>query len=642
MLSQNPYFGFQKDRGHTHRLWEKFNSGLLDIEALQDPYERLLVSEWTRCSEFGIDVHMSRGRMLDMNEFDRIVSENEDFLATASQVISRVNECLVNVPGILILTDATGTIMQIVGDEATKRLADEESGIVEGSRWLEEVAGTNGLGSAIRRRAPVHVFASEHFCEGWHHWTCAATPIIGPEDDVVGVIDFTTMEKDYRDSAVGLTYSLARAIQADLRLEHELELSALYHSFTDLAGRYPGNDLVVFNRRGRPIRHTADEAVGRLLEAFREGNRARGSLSDKHDLYMPGSGKLIGSAYVLAKRSPIKIVPETKARASKFVHKLGDFLTSDRKTAELFGFVDRIAKTDVNVLIRGETGTGKELVARYVHAHSRRSRGPYVPINCGAISREMAPSTFFGYVRGAFTGADPKGRRGLFDAARDGTLFLDEIAELALDIQAALLRVLEDGSYQRLGTDKESWTNCRVIAASNRDLSVEVERGTFRRDLYYRLNTVHLSIPPLRERKSDITYLAEHYLNLMCSKHALDPIKLSGDARDAMERCDWPGNVRQLRNAIEAAVLCARGELSINDLPPDIVDGSQAEDISNEIDFIDGLEGGNGMRDYERRVILAALTKYRKVNRVAKELGVSRSTLYRKFDALGIDYRKYL
>lgn len=645
MAGENPYFGFKKDRAKTHSLWERFNAGLVTPEELADPYERLLVKDWRLCAQQGINVAMKIGLRLSDEEFRALLEVNQQLLDKAKPIIDRVSTCLFDVPGILILADSTAAILHVAGDQKVRLVASERSGIIEGSRWLESVAGTNGLGSAVRKREPVHVFSAEHYCEGWHKWTCAATPIFGPDGkELLGVLDFTTIEKDYRDQALGLSYSLANAIQAELRLDFELERSYLIQRFQEYLSRYPSESLVVVDRRGQTVRHSSTAAAKQFAEQNEFQRLAEGATRDALAVVMPESGRSVGTVYIVGGSG--RCVSLGVAGEAETVCK-GDFVTGNADTARVLKVVEKAAASDVNVLILGETGAGKELIARYIHGRGARARGPYMAVNCGALSTELMASSFFGYVGGAFTGADPKGRKGFFEAANGGTLFLDEIGELPLEIQAALLRVLEDGTYQRVGSDRPSGTDCRVIAATNRDLQTEIAKGTFRSDLYYRLNVVRVTIPPLRERPEDIRLLARRFVEKLCSKHGIDPLSISAEAEEKLIGYTWPGNVRELRNVIEAAVICAEGQITADDLPPDIRIGVRPTPALAEVEV--GAAPGNAketasesVREYERKVILAALGKYRKVNRVAKELGMSRSTLYRKFEILGIDQRQFL
>jgi transcriptional regulator with PAS, ATPase and Fis domain len=323
--------------------------------------------------------------------------------------------------------------------------------------------------------------------------------------------------------------------------------------------------------------------------------------------------------------------------ADPVVTRFGDFASADVPTRRMLDDLQRLAAAEVNLLIVGETGTGKELLARHVHACSPRRGEPYLAINCGAISEHLMESTFFGYVKGAFSGADPRGRAGYFESAGGGTLFLDEVGELPPAMQAALLRVLEDGSFQRVGSCETRRARCRIIAATHRQLEQQCAEGLFRQDLYYRLKVAQCSITPLRDRPCDIPLLAERFIESLRIKHGLGEVSLTDEAQAALARYQWPGNAREMRNVIEAAILCAEGTIGLENLPPEIrQDAMPPAAPSQSPASAEGVESLASVRDYERQLIIGMLRKYRKANQVAQLLGLARSTLYRKFAELGI------
>jgi DNA-binding NtrC family response regulator len=296
----------------------------------------------------------------------------------------------------------------------------------------------------------------------------------------------------------------------------------------------------------------------------------------------------------------------------------GPILTRSPRMQEVLRIVERVAPTDSAVLVLGESGTGKELVARAIHERSPRAGRPFVPIHCGALPREVLESELFGHERGAFTGA-VGAKPGLIELADGGTLFLDEIGETEPDSQVKLLRVLETGTFFRVGGTRARRVDVRVVAATNRDLAEALRTGQFRRDLYYRINTITVSLPPLRERPGDVALLARHFLE---SYSAYGVRRLSPAALEALERYHWPGNVRELQHAIERAVILARGEeIQPEDLPPDVL-GAAADRAA---------PAGGTLEAMERAHIVATL---RRVGghrgKAAALLAIDPKTLYRK------------
>jgi DNA-binding NtrC family response regulator len=251
-----------------------------------------------------------------------------------------------------------------------------------------------------------------------------------------------------------------------------------------------------------------------------------------------------------------------------------EFVGSSERAGVVLGFVTKVGPSDATVLLTGESGSGKEMVARAIHRASRRSRGPFVAVNCAALTHTLIESELFGHDKGAFTGATEL-KKGRFELADKGTLFLDEVGELPLDCQTKFLRVLEEQVFERVGGQRSIATDVRVVAATNRDLAEMVRRGGFREDLYYRLSVIHTVVPPLRERRDDIPELAEHFLARLRSQVARRISGFAPEAMRAMIAHDWPGNVRELKNAVERAIVLGDGELiRVHDLPPGIGAGA--------------------------------------------------------------------
>jgi DNA-binding NtrC family response regulator len=311
-----------------------------------------------------------------------------------------------------------------------------------------------------------------------------------------------------------------------------------------------------------------------------------------------------------------------------------DMIGSSPPMLELFESIRRVAPTQARVLILGENGSGKELIARALHRHSPRAAGPFVRVNCAAIPRELFESELFGHERGAFTGATAR-RKGKFVRAHRGTLFLDEVGEMPSELQAKLLRSLESGEVEPVGSEREVRVDVRVIAATNRDLERAVVEGAFRKDLYYRLQVVTLKAPSLRERREDIPALVEHFLGLCCEENNL-PVKTIGAAATArLARHDYPGNVRELRNLVERLVILTPGrEIDAAAAEAALPVGGGAD--APEVELHGSLR--ETLADVERGVVLRALQRRQwRMTAAAADLGLERSHLYKKLRALGIE-----
>lgn len=308
------------------------------------------------------------------------------------------------------------------------------------------------------------------------------------------------------------------------------------------------------------------------------------------------------------------------------------FIGENPRVKELLKTVERIAPTDAPVLVLGENGTGKELIANAIHKNSRRKNAPFVMVNLGGISTSLFESEMFGHSKGAYTGAVSE-RKGRFELADKGTIFLDEIGDLTQDCQVKLLRVLQQHTFERLGESRTRKTDIRAICATNADLPAMVRGHTFREDLFYRINLITLRIPPLRERRDDIPLLARNFMESASRSHGIRCPEISHEALGYLSRLPYPGNVRQLKNMVERAVLmCAGGILEKCDFEAD----GNIQDVS-ATDLKGSLEGAT-LEDLEAAAIAEAVRKYDgNLSRVAAALGITRQSLYRKIEKHGID-----
>ena len=376
------------------------------------------------------------------------------------------------------------------------------------------------------------------------------------------------------------------------------------------------------------LRHTletGDPVINRscyIVDA--EGERIPISVSTA--VLRDGAERVIGGAETFRDLSEV----EELRRELEGRYQVGDLVSRSPAMRRVFDILPQIARSPSTVLIQGETGTGKELLARAIHDLSPRADGPFVAVNCGALPDSLLESELFGYRAGAFTGAE-RDKPGLFDAARGGTLFLDEIGEVSPALQVRLLRVLQERTFQALGSNETRETDARIVAATNRDLEREVRKGAFRQDLYYRIHVVRVALPPLRERKEDVPLLAEHFIARFNRLQGRAIEGIAPDAMSALMAHDYPGNVRELENIVERAfVLCEGSTIEPAHLPDEIAPPAlrkQKTDASMDA----------ARRAVEAHAIREALRRHH-YNRqaAARELGIHKSTLFRKIKRLGI------
>jgi PAS domain S-box-containing protein len=372
-----------------------------------------------------------------------------------------------------------------------------------------------------------------------------------------------------------------------------------------------------------PIRRTLETGtpVSGLVVYITDAHDRKIPVSVSTALYRDRRGRLKGGVETLRDLRQIEALKKRVEESYTY----RDIVSRNPKVRQLLDLLPVVAESDSAILIRGETGTGKELLARAVHSLSPRKNGPFVAVNCASFPETLVESELFGYEKGAFTGADAA-KVGRFARAENGTLFLDEVGNLPLSVQGKLLRVMQDGTYEPLGGTKTLQTNARIVTATNQDLAAMVEEGTFRRDFYYRINVIQLDLPPLRERPEDVLPLVRHFISQLALLHEKPVEGFTPEALRILMDHDFPGNVRELENIVEHGFVLTGGPLiDVEHLPGSLVEANE------------GVLGTDGLDECERRVILSALER-NEGSRVsaAEELGIHKSTLYRKMRRLGL------
>jgi two-component system nitrogen regulation response regulator NtrX len=339
-----------------------------------------------------------------------------------------------------------------------------------------------------------------------------------------------------------------------------------------------------------------------------------------------------------------QLVEENRVLTQR-VLKVREILGESEGIVRVREMIERVAPLDVRVLVTGPSGSGKELVARWIHLKSNRAKGPFVDVNCAAIPAELIESELFGHEKGAFTHAI-KQHMGRFEEAHGGTLFLDEVGDMPLAAQAKVLRVIEEGKIRRVGGEKDIPVNVRIIAATNKDLPAEIEAGRFREDLYHRLSVVVIPIPPLRERVEDIPILAQAFLEEILLEYKLPPKIFTPAALEVLKRLPWPGNVRELRNAVERLVIFSGNEITAEDVRNFVVPGSPSREKSNTEAPSLPLEGKSleaFLDEMEREYLLYHLRQHGfNVSKTAEALGMQRPNLHARMKRLGIRREDYV
>ncbi|HYG06477.1 MAG TPA: sigma-54-dependent Fis family transcriptional regulator [Stenotrophomonas sp.] len=611
------------------RAWEDFvTRGMTAL-----PVAAAVVASWTRSRQQRVDVARHATERLGAGELHRLRNAQRRLLAAAREPMAQADEMLARTDSMLLLSDADGVILRAAGDPRSRERGGE-IGLGEGGRWREADIGTNAIGTALALARPVCIRAYEHYCSRVQGWGCAAAPITDPASGrVMGTIDLSGPPGACHPHDLSHALTLSRLVETRLAQQLAEEAVQLTAALLGARGSSARGGTAIALGRGGVLLHADSEARRRLSPwLVRHGTREclalladdpparwrqclRELLPDAEVELVDRDDDIIGATVRLPPRSrPAHTAAPIVANVPALIGESAAMHAARRQCQRIAGAAGR------TVLIEGETGVGKELFARLLHQLSRPA-GPFVPVNCGGLPRELIGSEIFGYARGAFTGADPAGHPGKLEAAAGGTLCLDEIGELPLEQQAYLLRVLEDGVVYRIGSHVPVRSDARVIAMTHRDLAEDVRQGRFRHDLYYRIAVLRLPVPPLRAREGDIALLARHFLLRAAEDGARPPPPLSAAAVARLAQYQWPGNVRELRNVMERLLWEGNGEqIGADDVAACLGNGDAS-----------AHPAGTDLRSLQREAINAALRDCQgNLSRAARQLGIARSTLYER------------
>ncbi len=627
--------------------------------------EKVINRSRERSVKYGIDPHLSGApestRLLPGQLAERIAGQ-QDFYTLAKAQLDSLYRLLQNTGFCMALADRDGYVLYVVGDPDLVEHFKQRR-CIPGYRWTERDMGTCAIGLVLEEQIPIFLPGDRMFSALAQKISNAGAPVYAPDGTkMLGVISLSGYSEKMHVHTLGLVRQSAETVTAHLREGARIQELAIQNQYMSalLASNSRGmvtidkkGNIVQMNERARTLLNLPSGAEGTLFnhcvgenfnvsKYLKEGKpfRAREILTSKDkttqyasfDPIRTKNKEVVGGLItVIQRQEMIRIAADMTGSRAHFTF---DSIIHAGETLHATLHLAKIAaKNTTTVLLCGETGTGKELFAQAIHNESDRFNQPFVALNCGAIPKELLESELFGYEEGAFTGAVKGGRPGKLELADNGTLFLDEIGDMPFDMQVKLLRVLQTGEIQRVGGLRTLCVNLRVISATNVDLKEAVAHNKFREDLYYRICTLKIKIPPLRERTEDILPLARHFLQ----RHERQLNRVfkiqTPEAELALKRYHWPGNIRQLESAVERAVHLSQDKI----LKPEDFGISDVAATAGP-DFLHSPALPETLACAEKRVLEKTLHYYRgNISKSAASLGVSRPTLYRKMEKYGLE-----
>ncbi|MDO9533764.1 MAG: sigma 54-interacting transcriptional regulator [Bacillota bacterium] len=629
--------------------WEQFVTSGTESKFVR----REILRSWLRCRESFVDPHKGfNEKLLTYNALKERYNDLHEMINVAKPMMQSLYNSVKGSGYIIMLHDQDGVLLELFGDIGMRRLA-ESLDVVPGATCDENIVGTTAPGISLKEKIPAQVFFKEHFCMPYHHWTCSAAPIFDPEGKLIGALNLTGLYDKVHPHTLGLVVAAAKAIERELcyRAIHK-KLKKSYH-YIDTLINSMSEGMISFNDRGE-INHinsvcaemlgfSIEECLGTSINkviknaeiltglVVRERSiydkklllrTEKGTVNVNANLKIVKDGDKNSVTYIGTFNEIGKVQRTVHNNTSLTAHyTFDDLIFVSKEMQNVIDYAHKISINGSTVLIEGESGTGKELLAQAIHNNSKRNKKPFVVVNCAALPKDLIHSELFGYEEGAFTGARKGGKPGKFELANGGTIFLDEIGDMPLEVQANMLRVLQEKQFMRVGGSENIDLDILVIAATNKQLMSEVEKGNFRLDLFYRLNIVPIKIPALQERPQDILPLAQYFLDRQCLCIGMPRAFLSPEAGKIFLSYHWPGNIRELENIITRIVNNLEGEIiNIDNLP-----GEFLRVKSGETGLVIPLE------EMERKAIIDALCHYdNNISRTAQSLGITRATLYKK------------
>lgn len=639
------------DPRETSRAWSKFLSNRNAPSLPMTGVRSLIYQSWVRSNTTGIKPDQFAAPSLERGGVSTKSSHDQAELRRAARIsMLRIGDLLSGAEAMLLLTDRDGLILETVGDNSTLSKASKIN-LSVGGLWSEHASGTNGIGTALWTGQPVYVHGEEHFCEGMKAWSCAAAPIRDPIDQsIIGVVNLSGLTRIFQKHNAAFAATAARDIELVLQQEQSLmNIRLMEASISSIPGRAMDNSdgfaiidsfgRLIFSRNSGVNIGRSDQDLGlgahflELPDGISEAKIAA-ALPRTHccdDIRLIEIDGLIKGAALAFRRRPSAchaapaIRPSAPALPGVLIGTTGlKIVGKSDAILEALDTAQRIASANQPTLIEGQTGVGKELFARLIHARmSPESADCFRTVNCGAMNPKMFGDALLQPLQSGDT----------------APLCLDEIGETSAETQLYLLRILEEHSARLHGPHPPAQA-LRVLSLTNRALRDEVEAGRFRRDLFYRLSSLVLTIPPLHARGEDILLIAEHYIRKICIETGRDRLIFSPEVQDALMAHVWPGNVRELRNVVLGLHSLAKSRtVTLADLPREITPPAVAKTGLTEVFATQEptLARDASLKQAEVRLIEDALKRHHgNLSKAALALGISRPTLYRKIEAYGI------
>jgi PAS domain S-box-containing protein len=629
--------------------WNRYIANdVLDVHKLRPE----VAHSWQRCRNFKVDPYGEGSQDIKGLELKEKIHESQHLIKIARPFIHNLYGFIKGSGFQVVLADREGVILEVIGDpEIIKRTKQIQ--LCPGGNWSEPEKGTNAIGTAIFEKKPIQIFAREHFCQANHFLTCSAAPIFDPEGQMVGILDVSGDYKSFNPHTLSLVVAAVSTIENQLRLHKTTSKLYVAYKFSSTLLETMSDGIISVDTNGivtqlnsyaakilgldsrisigKPVASVVKKPAS-ILQVLSTGVEYK-----DHELYIEETGKKVTQSI-----SPLRddtgrtigVLAILKECREKLAGRRSGSLSAKYVFDDIIGESDSVlvakkwariaAGSPSTVLLTGESGTGKELFAQAIHNGSIRKDRPFIAINCAALPDTLIESELFGYEEGSFTGSKKGGQAGKFELANGGTIFLDEIGDIPLYTQVKLLRVIQEKKISRIGSSGEISVDIRIIAATHKDLKEEVQKGNFRKDLFYRLNVITINIASLRDRMDDIPNLAKHFVSKLSLKLGRKNISIADDFLQKLKAYNWPGNIRELENAIERALnmLSDDGTLTTNLLHFDNPSPVRIEERTTEV---------KSLKDIEKDAIIQALNLYKgNILKVSAKLGVGRNTLYRK------------